>query len=199
MRKFQNTSVTPPGGFTFICPKTGVRFNHIVFSELKNRVRLFNIANGFPLPPGWEDEFEDRCCENYEPPVWHYVDTGLNTEGRSIQVGDVVNFVRVVETWMEEGREFVAQEDADRRAAICAACPHNQDVAGCTPCVKMIEKVARVLGHRATRFDSQLKGCGVCSCSNQVQVHVPLEVLHRGITPAMVFPEQFCWKAPKHE
>ena len=111
-------------------------------------------------------------------------------------MADVANFVRVVTTWMATGSNFVPQEEAERRAAICRACPERGDIEGCTPCSKLLETVTRLLGNRATKYDGELKGCGVCSCSNQVQVHIPLEVLHKGVTPDMQFPPH-CWKAPK--
>jgi hypothetical protein len=195
-RNFINKQVCPPGGFVHVELPSGVEFRHIVFEEILKRVRLFRIANGIPLPPGWQEEVEDAMCARYEPSIWQYVIETPRTGKRSIRIGDVANFVRVVRAWMSEGRQFVPQEEAERRAAICRACPERGDIEGCTPCMKLLETVTGLLGGRATKYDAELKGCSVCSCSNQVQVHIPLDVLQKGITPDMQFPKQVCWKAP---
>jgi hypothetical protein len=194
-KRFSNKSMTPPGGFTYIDKKTGVRFNHIVWAEIMNRIRLFKIANGHPLPPGWEAEVESEMCEGYEPPVWRFVeDTPQSAEPRrSIGVGDVLNFLKVLWSWTKDSQEFVPQEEAERRAAICRACPYNVPIDNCTVCAGLSQKVAKLLGNRATGHDGHLKACGVCGCSNAAQVHFPLEVLQRGITSGMVFPPH-CWK-----
>lgn len=194
MKKFANKGVTPPGGFVYVDVKTGTTFRHISFNSILGQIRNFRIANGMPLPPGWGDEIEDEMCERYEPPVWKY-EVEEPAHGRSIKISDVVNFVKVVGAWMADGGEFVPQEEAERRAAICSACPLNQPIDGCTPCVQLLEKISKAIGGRQTSRDAGLQGCAVCSCSNKAQVHIPLEVLHRGVTPGMVFPEEFCWKA----
>jgi hypothetical protein len=156
-------------------------------------VREHRIANGYPLPPGWQEELESEICKNYGPETCRYVDETPKTQPRSIHISDVKNFLRVVGTWMSGGGGFVPQQEAERRAAICAACPKNQEIEGCTACSNLVATVTSVLGDRGTKFDGQLKGCAVCSCSNAAQAHIPLEVLHKGVTAEMEFPSH-CWK-----
>lgn len=158
-------------------------------------VREHRIANGYPLPPGWEEELESEMCRHYGPETCRFVDETPQSGPRSIRVEDVKNFLRVVGTWMGGGAQFVEPQEAERRAAICAACPKNQTIEGCTPCVNFVQAVTAVLGDRVTKYDGVLKGCAVCSCSNQAQVHLPLEVLHKGVTADMEFPSH-CWKKP---
>ena len=191
-RKFIDKSVVPPGGFVYTEPLSGVEFRHIVFVEALYRIRQHRIANGYPLPPGWEEDVEDAMCETQPPHVWIYVED-VTREPRRLHITDVKNFIRVVTTWMQSGVGFVPQEEAERRAAICTACPLNQKIEGCTPCAALLETVAGAIAGRHTSRDAGLQGCGVCSCSNQVQVHIPSEVLHKGVTPDMVFPD-WCWK-----
>lgn len=195
MRKFISKSVVPPGEFRYVEPASGVRFQTLSWEAMVLAVREHRIANGYPLPPGWQEELESEICKNYGPETCRYVDETPNTEPRSIHISDVKNFLRVVGTWMSGGGGFVPQEEAERRAAICAACPKNQTIEGCTACSNLVSTVTSVLGDRVTKFDGQLKGCAVCSCSNVAQVHIPLEVLHKGVTEDMEFPSH-CWKKP---
>jgi hypothetical protein len=156
-------------------------------------VREHRIANGYPLPPGWEVELESEVCKNYGPETCQYVDDAPNLEPRSIHISDVKNFLRVVGTWMQSGKGYVEQEEAERRSGICAACPKNQEIEGCTACSNLVGTITSVLGDRVTKYDGVLKGCAVCSCSNRAQVHIPLEVLQKGVTENMNFPSH-CWK-----
>jgi len=38
-----------------------------------------------------------------------------------------------------------------------------------------------------------LENCNICGCANKAQVHIPLEVLAKGVTSDMAFPS-ICWK-----
>lgn len=198
MRKvFINKSVVPPGGFVYVEPASGVEFRHTVFDEILNRVRLHRIANGFPLPPGWQDEVESAMCEHHGPETWQFVDESSdNREPRRVHISDVLNFVAVVRAWVaaEQGEKFVSPEEAERRAEICAGCPYNQAIDGCQPCQDLAGKVYRLLGGRTTKWDHMLKGCAICSCSG-AQVHITLRILHKGVPPEMneKFPTG-CWK-----
>jgi hypothetical protein len=124
-----------------------------------------------------------RWCESAEAPP---------LAEREVHFGDISNFLNVLKAWMPK-REWVAEEEAERRAAICAACPQNIEVTGCTGCHNIVNTITGFLGNRATGYDDQLKGCRVCGCSNRAQVHVPLDVLHKGVTPEIEFPTE-CWK-----
>jgi len=185
----------PTGGFVYVEPSSGVRFQHIEFGEVLNRVRLHRLANGYALQLGWQKVVEDSMCENYDPVFWHFVDETPGGAPRSIGVADVINFLKVLATWTKDSREFVPQEEAERRAAICSACPKNVPIENCTVCAALGANVAAVLGDRATGRDGELKACQVCGCSNQGQVHFPLSVLQKGITADMVWPSH-CWKKP---
>lgn len=195
MMKFINKSLVPSGGFLYVEPASGMRFRTLSWNNLVAAVRDHRIANGYPLPPGWEDELETEVCKQYDPGTCHYVDETPNAEVRSIHIADVKNFLLVAATWMTNDHKFVSQEEAERRAAICVDCPKNQEIAGCTSCSNLVAAVTGLVGGRATKHDPYLKGCAVCSCSNKAQVHLPLEVLQKGVTADMEFPSH-CWKKP---
>lgn len=192
-KTFINKGIVPPGDFLYVEPASGFRFQTRSWSSMVLAVREHRIANGYPLPPGWEVELESEVCKNYGPETCQYVDDAPNLEPRSIHISDVKNFLRVVGTWMQSGKGYVEQKEAERRSEICAACPKNQEIEGCTACSNLVGTITSVLGDRVTKYDGVLKGCAVCSCSNRAQVHIPLEVLQKGITENMSFPTH-CWK-----
>lgn len=181
-----------PGGWQYRQPETGYVMRSIVWGDLARRVASHRVANGIALKPGWESELENDVCEQagYDGRVCQFVENPAPRRG--VRLDDVLNFLRVAARWLPK-REWVAQEEAERRAAICAKCPLNVKVDGCTTCRNLVKDVAEFLGSRTTPQDSELEACGVCGCSNKAQVHLPMDALARGVTADMEFPE-WCWK-----
>ena len=184
---------TPMPTWVYTQPETGYVVKSIVYNDLLNRVRLHRLANGIPCNPGWEQTFEDELCKQMKlSDRWCVSQNGSRPRKPGVNFADVTNFLGVLAAWMPT-RKWVDQAEAERRAEICAACPHNVEVAGCSVCSNIVGKITGFLGNRATSKDAKLKGCNVCGCSNRAQVHVPLEVLQKGVTPEMEFPAE-CWK-----
>lgn len=71
------------------------------------------------------------------------------------------------------------QEEAERRAAICAGCPLNKAETWCAGCFMkaLMGRVASMLGGWATSSDAKLKSCGVCGCKLSLKVWVPKGVM----------------------
>jgi hypothetical protein len=188
-----NKMETPMPAWVYTQPETGFTIRTIVWNDLLNKVRLHRLANGIPCNPGWVEEFEDEVCKAMKlSGRWCELVGTKTTTKRGVSFSDVTNFLRVLSAWMPK-KEWVDQQEAERRAAICAACPHNVEVSGCSACSNIVGTITGFLGKRATGQDAKLKGCNVCGCSNRAQVHVPIDVLRKGITPKMEFPDA-CWK-----
>lgn len=181
-----------PGGWRYRQPETGYVVHSIVWEELVRRVASHRVANGIALAPGWEVQLEHDVCEQgqHDGRVCQFV--AEPAPRRAVGLSDVLNFLRVAARWLPS-REWAPQEEADRRAAICAKCPLNVIVDGCSSCRNLVKDVAEFLGSRTTPDDGSLNACGVCGCSNKAQVHLPMEALAKGVTPDMEFPE-WCWK-----
>lgn len=145
-----------------------------------------------PLPLDLAQAFQDAFCRA-NPRVHCEAVAPVTNETRTLNAGDVIRFLRVLREWIGEGRELVPQAEAERRAEICAGCRYNVHVAGCSVCQGLAAKVTEIVGARSTRVDAQLQGCAICACENKSQVHLPLAVLHKGVTPEMEFPD-WCWK-----
>jgi hypothetical protein len=97
------------------------------------------------------------------------------------------------------GREvFVPQEEAEKRAEICAGCEFNMNIAGsCGACADRLARALTIIGSRRTRLDDKLGACALCSCALRVAVHIPLEAQHAGLSQEL--KEDFrrvdyCWK-----
>jgi hypothetical protein len=184
---------TPNNFWRYTQPETGMRFREMVYGVLLAKVKHHCYSNKIPFDAA---EFEDRLCRNLG-------DNSVCSDGtaeKPVQVkrttiDDATAFIKVAGEWMKEGHSWVPQEEAERRAAICAACPENQHIAGCSGCRNLVGKLTGLLGGRKTEHDSKLQGCRVCGCSNVAQVHIPLAALSKGIKDDMEFPEH-CWKKP---
>lgn len=184
------TDATPNGGWRYTHPVTGMKFGSIVYGVLLTLVQKHCKANNLPFDLA---TFEDELCKQAH-------NGGNCAEGtkeypvqpKRTTIDDAASFISVAKEWMKD-RDFVPQEEAERRAEICAACPENQQIAGCSACRNLVGRLTQLLGQRRTKQDSKLQGCRVCGCSNVAQVHVPLDALAKGINPDMVFPDH-CWK-----
>lgn len=102
---------------------------------------------------------------------------------------------------------FVEQDEANRRAAICAVCPLNQPIEG--KISKQADKVMlKQVDGRTTPLDSQLQNCAACSCPLKLSVHLHPDLLRvtksqteffEGVKTAentlqkLIHPE--CWQA----
>lgn len=184
----------PPKGWRFTVKQTGSTFGGADYSRLYNRALADLEAHGIPIPLDYRQQFDDELCRQI-PGMNCEVAAPATKETRKLTAGDALRFLKVLNKWVGSKRELVPQAEAERRAEICAGCPYNVAITGCSACQGMSGIILALINNRRTRFNAQLKGCAVCACENRAQVHFPLEVLHKGVTPEMEFPA-WCWKRP---
>lgn len=105
----------------------------------------------------------------------------------------------VVLDWLTSGGAPVAQELANKRGAICAACPKN--VEGSWFTVAPAELIKSTLEARKdlkleTPSDARLKSCDVCKCLNRLKVWCPMHHILAKTKPEIMeeFPSN-CWIA----
>lgn len=110
---------------------------------------------------------------------------------QTLGFGAIVRWVRAMYEFARHNKfELVAQEEAERRAEICAKCPVQIPTSGCWGCKGIAGLIPAIAGAKTTSFDPQLKACGVCGCYNAVSVHLPLSAQ---IDASLDFPSH-CWK-----
>lgn len=187
-----NLDTTPPGGWRYVVPETGQRFEGSSLSELLGNLLAHYKAAGYPQPPDLLQLIEDYICAE-EP-------ESCGGQPRAVRADDVlkrgwaaslkhtftnvVNGTRVLAAWVAGGRHYVEEDLASQRAATCITCPENVEPQGCTGCnMKTLHEVVRsVVGSRSTPHDAKLRACRVCGCDLRAKVHLPHDLLWQHMT-----------------
>jgi len=160
------------------------------------------------VPDNPNRTFHDCACralpEDRRGRICRYIDeqtdAGLRVP-RVIRLDDIWGFFAKVKAWWNSEDEPVTQEEANRRAAICASCPMNQTIygLGCGSCSNVLTRIGSevfsLIANKRTTSDDGLKNCAVCACSLKVIVHAPLSVLNENQDPerASEWPLH-CWR-----
>lgn len=100
-------------------------------------------------------------------------------------------FYKAVEARWSLGQ--VSQEEAERRAAICATCPKNTDqlVEFCLGCHTrdLLGKMTDFVRSKRTIYDDKLKNCSACHCRLALKVWMPKE----GMEDSEIAWPSHCW------
>lgn len=200
-----NTSISPSGGWKIKHPVTGVEFKHYDYNAIRKSYTSHSIANNVMLCPDWEEEFISEMCK--QNPHWgkSCIRTSMkNIEKRSLSLTAVLSFLNMMKNWalksMSGKKAFVSQEEAERRADICASCPMNGELHfGCGACMAgVLSLIHSILGDRKTSRDNELGACLVCSCSLKAAIHIPVDVQQSGLPDHLKddFKKiKHCWKS----
>jgi hypothetical protein len=196
-------SSPPPGGWHYVQPESGRIFQHYARDAFFADIRDHRLRNGYPIEPDWMAQIEDEICRSH--PEWGKDVCGRTEhygERRPIDLAALQSFLNVMASWIAgiiHGQgAFVSQEEADRRAAICAGCEFNANIGGsCGACVDRVARALRIIGGRKSQYDDKLEACAICSCALRVAVHIPLEAQQAGLSNEL--KEEFrrvgyCWK-----
>jgi len=195
----------PPGGWSWTDPDTGVRIATLGYSDLIQRIDTYLKANKIPQGEEWRLFIEDDICRQNNIEDSHCGEPTKPEKipsDRKLQPQDLLNFLRTVRQWAAKGFKFVAAEESERRAAICAKCPKNVEVAGCSGCQGILSHVRSTLNRRAnhrglvakvTSVDADLQNCEVCGCVLEVKVHLPMEVATYAKPPGGRTYPDWCW------
>lgn len=137
------------------------------------------------------------------PPVKHRA-VGLPRKSEGAGVVAVVKKLRagvgVLLDWLGDGATTVAPELAEKRAQVCAGCPHNQQGGlerwFTVPASERIRKQLEIKQEMAlsTTVDDKLEVCDLCLCPMRLKVHVPLDYVRSRLLPEVQsqLPD-FCW------
>lgn len=190
--KLKSLELGPPGNWGYTQPETGVRMSAITFQSLLSKVAQHRHNNNLPIT-NMAEEVESAICAALSPANQvAYCVTG-NRERSAVGFAEVVRFTEWLGSWLTTGHKLVPQDEANRRAAICATCPYNVGVKGCGVCQKSIGILRnKLMKVEPTSSNSAIKACGICGCDLKTIVHVPLDTLkHRGLEYKNI---PWCWQ-----
>lgn len=204
MATLKHKKTVPPGGFWYVQEETKLRMEDENLDLLVAKVVSHRIHKGLDRidRDGVKLEIERQICqrltedqcqrEGPEDP-WNPVRPETVTP---LKVTDVMKASAALFKWFVTGREMVSQEEANRRAAICQACPLNLTLSGCK-CSIFYKTVAKLVA--GDRNINGLGVCGVCGCSLKALVNLPEAAIlesHEG--RKLDFP-QWCWQKQFHD
>jgi hypothetical protein len=158
--------------------------------SLVDEVRSHMKGNNIPVPPNLSEIMQDWWCKNVsdfncgEKPVPGARDLTALAE----------RFLRTAKSFIFNGGQKVPQEEAERRAAICATCEFNSmDGSFCSGCFlrSLTASAVSMVSGWKTSQDDKLGYCLKCGCKNQLKVFVNREDMdHKDLKDA--WPEH-CW------
>lgn len=170
------SSVVPPGGFHFI-ERHGnavVRIDSTSVEATAEALLKYRLANGIPPGNPQQDVFDFICKQ------WPHFCTDTN---ESYLVPNrppprEEHLSRRASNWMVllwnlGSNNEVDAKTAAGRAAVCAACPLNQDYhpGACAPCVESLDRLSFIwLRNRTTPVDGALFACKACAQLNRSAV-----------------------------
>lgn len=171
MRKLINPQIAPVGGYRFIDPDTGFAYDrkYASLEELSNHVQQYREANGLPRIEKFQAVWEAYVCANVP-----------QMDGRCCPVGEDISrkFTQYwagakayVKAAIAGAAAFVSQEEADRRAAICAGCSENVRNYGHSHAQFYSDKfIQGQIGNRKSAYHDKLHTCRVCTCILKAKV-----------------------------
>jgi len=179
----------PPKGWTCDCPRLeSVSVKGNTFDDLIQGCADALTEAGQDIPVNLSRLVQDAICA--ANPGYRYCRPCKKIKMK-IGGGHVVRWVRSMVAWAKKHKfELASNEEAERRAEICARCPRQVETPSlCWGCHGIAGLIPLIKGARKTAWDSQLKTCGVCGCYNDVAVHLPIDLTGEDLE----YPAH-CWK-----
>lgn len=192
MDKITDINEGVPGGWRYHQKETNHWMGGITFGSLLGKIATHRQNNNIPIGDNLQAEVEDWICQNMEPVDRKQRCLNGPKYPKTIGWQHIESFLTTAVATAVGGK-LVSQEEAERRAAICAACPLQAGLHGCSLCRTTLDALRKKLLQRSTSQDEKLEACGVCKCDNRAQVHVPIEALRAG-SDKDYSDNPACWK-----
>lgn len=190
---YKDKSSVPSLGWVVKCPVTGETVEGGDFWDMVKNCEKKIMERGLVPPTDLVPQIENALCGRL---AGARQCVPCSSVKQTLGFGEIVRWVRAMYNFATKSQfQLVDQDEAERRAKICAACPHQISTSGCWGCKGIAGMVPAIAGARKTSYDAQLKACGVCGCFNAVSVHLPLDVQQDS---HLSFPDH-CWKKSQSE
>jgi hypothetical protein len=195
--KILNEHMVIPGGWHYRVPETGIEIAGGSWPQLHEFIKNHYNANAIQIPGNLDDLIVEYACRNGADCTYDEVELSKPAGRKSLEIGDVIRFSMSLLHGLTIGGGKVGQEEANRRANICAGCRFNRKPLGCTGCNARVLKdaVKTFSQHGSTPVDEQLQSCEFCGCFIRSLVWFPIETLYKfaDSTENENLPDH-CWK-----
>jgi hypothetical protein len=186
---YERKSSVPPQGWWVSCPIVGDPVRGGDWHDMVANCEKLLISKGITPPVDFVSQIEHNLCDRM---AGHVHCVSCTQEKQTLGFSQIVRWVKAMYHFAKDNKfQLVDQEEAERRAKICAACPHQIATSGCWGCKGIAGMLPQIAGAKTTSYDQQLKACGICGCYNAVSVHLPVDAQGG---EGLNFPA-FCWKA----
>ena len=183
---YKDKTSIPSGGWLVTWEDQSVRGGD--WGDLVSNCHNLTVSLGKIPPPDLSSQIENALCARL---AGNANCVPCSKAKQVLGFNSIVRWVKAMYHFAKENKfELVAQDEAERRAEICAKCPLQISTSGCWGCKGIAGMLPAIAGARKTSFDAQLKACGVCGCYNAVSVHLPLAAQQDS---SLDFPD-YCWK-----
>ncbi len=192
MLRLRDSNETVPDKFRFVF-HDGHTVHAFGRDEWRDKIVKYATDNNYSIPT--VEEAEDQLCRTLSG-EWCVGGDEYSFVSNRFTMDDFLRGMKTLSAFVVKD-EVVQQDVAESRALICSRCVFNMNVPGCHSCTGMVNAVMAIKGVKSTKHDHLLKSCGVCHCSNQAQVWVPIERLAKSTDAEML--EKYkrvseCWK-----
>lgn len=165
---------------------------------LMTRIYAERKANGIPCGLEFEDEVERDLCRDY-PAECQLDDPRFPRKRNWLSFHEIIAGTKLLLKFKVSGSPVVAQEEAERRANICASCPFNVEFQ--RPCAglcgELYSLVQSIIGNLHVSQESKVKSCQLCGCYLGAAVWLPVD-LQRSVLSEHQLEQfdsvDFCWK-----
>ncbi len=196
MAHLKHVGTAPPGGYTYRQKETGLTITSDSFHGLVAKVITHREYRSLPNTDEAtvEREIHNQICmrlgtnECTADPGDDWVPIPNNG---FIKLADILSFSKTLLEWMSKGLALVPMEEAQRRRAICVACPLNRPATGCR-CAVLYQMINACIP-KERKFED-LHVCGICRCSLKAKVSVPMEVIEAGEDGRNLKFPVHCWR-----
>ena len=199
MALLSSPNTTPPDGYRYVQAETQSRFTALNHVDLTNMViahRQHKCLAPTDFDSVWK-EIQRQICEGMFPGIC-YGENGetyrpLVDQSREIAVNPekLISLAEAAVKFIASGGEIVPKAESERRAAICRGCQFNR-VSTCLTCTPVLKLIGAMIP--SARKEPGLSACGICGCSLEALVLLPLGTLENG--SGLQYPS-YCWKNPQ--
>lgn len=193
-----NYTTTPPGGWRYQVPETGRIVGPFSgWDQLKTNLTEHYRSTGYSIPEKLFEMVEAQICEKQTeycapPTIASRLFLAMGAIGHTFHTA--LSCLRTLAS--NSVGEKPTQELAESRAKVCAVCPENKEIVGCSRCNigSLNSFIQKVVGAKKTESDGALKFCGVCHCNLRAKIWTGREAIwkHTSDADKVKFPES-CW------